>query len=237
MPMQQQRFSRIEDLSASDVQALLAHARAAPGAAVLRGRHVAVVSDTAASESADALAAAALALGATVVRLHPGKLRLEDRAGLRATALLLGRLYALIGVEGLDARAARTLGRWAGVPVLDGVAAPCHPSRLLADLLAMQEHAGRPPAEITLELAGDAAPASARAWRRLSGLTGLRIGGGPRDVAPGNGAFVFRPDAGAGLRLIAADGRVGDGDADALARRRLDAHRRVLSSLLVQLSG
>ncbi len=177
--------------SLRDMQSLLASAHTLRGsvgqARPLQGRHVALLTESLASPSSQVFSEAATALGATVVHLRPGPMRLLRvgaapgaadaalAADARQTAVLLGRLYCAIGCDGLQARAALELARWAAVPVLDTVAAQTHPTRLLGDLLAMCEDCGRPPAEITLCLgAGVRSPLAAQ-WRRLQQAVGVQI--------------------------------------------------------------
>jgi len=135
-------FNALEHMSADDVQGLLGSARRlrAGSGPALKGRHVAVLSEEpAAAPSADAVAGAAVALGATVVWLRPSTLALDETQRLRETARLLGRLYQLIAGDGLDPGVVAGLSRWAGVPLLIDVMAPSHPSRRLAEMLSAQE--------------------------------------------------------------------------------------------------
>ncbi|MDE2276835.1 MAG: hypothetical protein KGK09_11110 [Burkholderiales bacterium] len=241
---QSERLCSLDDLSPADVQGLLAVAAriGAPGVAgpALEGRHVVVVSEAPASTSAAALAAAAAALGAAVVRLRPDALQLEDRQRLRETARLLGRLYQLIGCDGLRPSAMAGLCRWAGVPVLGDVAGPCHPARMLGDLLAMQEHAGRPAAHITLGLADAPRSAVGRAWGRVSALTGLQlvsVGPAAAGRARSRCDFVLGPGphdppgAPSTLQVREAEG---DARAD-LGLLQASARHRLLQSLLSSL--
>lgn len=236
-----QRFSAFENMSLQDVQALLSGARVestVPGSALMN-RHVAVLCKPTLQASGDALAAAASALGATVVRLSSDTLRLDDRQCLRETARLLGRLYCLICSEGLGLAVNSGLSRWAGVPVLNDVTLPAHPTRILADLMSMQDHARRPAATITLGLSDDPDARTFRAWQLASGLTGLRVV--RIDAALASSAapecdFFFGPGPQCAAcrvpHLIAVDAVAGA--CTCLAAQQADARLRLLRSLLLQ---
>ncbi len=240
-----QRFGALHDMTSQDVLGLLAGAKSeATGlGAVLRNRHVAVLCEQEAGEhgaghAADALAASASALGATVAHLRPSSLALHGQPGLHETAQMLGRLYCLVCSEGLKPTVNAGLGRWAGVPVLSDVTAPSHPVRMLADLLVMQEHAGRPPGAITLGLAADAA--SMQAWQHLAALTGLkvmRLDASAGLAAPAGCNFFMgcaaQCSAAEQPHLMAADPATGDGQC--LAHRLPDAQHRLLRCLMTQL--
>lgn len=232
-------------MSPQDVQVLLSGAsvESTLACSALTNRHVAVLCRPTLHAPGDALAAAASALGATVVRLNPDTLRLDDRQRLRETAKLLGRLYCLICSEGLGLAVNSGLSRWAGVPVLNDVTVAPHPTRILADLMSMQEHARRPAATITLGLSDDPDATTFRAWKLASGLTGLRIvriDAPMATSAPPACDFFFgqRPHCAACRvpHLMAADA-VAAGACMCLAAQQADAHHRLLRSLLLQVSG
>ncbi len=138
-------------LAGDEAQALLAEAMAMKRAkggvsAILRGRHVALLCEPSApadaQAGADAFTAAATALGAVVVRLQPSKLQLGGRRLRRDVARTLGGLYSAIACEGMDEQLVAQLLRWTGVLVLHGVAAPTHPTWLLAGEMTAGEQAG-----------------------------------------------------------------------------------------------
>ena len=145
----------------SDTPSLLAAAAAfkrAEGARPLRDKHVAVLCEQAHDPSAEVFTAAAIALGAAVVRIRPSMLRLDARQWRRDTARALGRLYGAIDCDGMDDSLVEQLARWSGVPVFNALAAPSHPSWILAAELTSREQ-GRPAA------AGDGAAGQSPQWR------------------------------------------------------------------------
>ncbi len=125
------------------VAAALALKHAAPAQA-LRGRHVAVLSETLADGAGEVFSNAARALGAVVVHIRPSSLLLATPRSQRHTAHALGRLYAALSCAGVAAAALGALQRWSGVPVFGDLAAPSHPSWALAAQMAAREQAQLP---------------------------------------------------------------------------------------------
>lgn len=239
-----QRFSSFDNMSAADVQALLAGAQSLEGTvgSALKNRHVAVLCEQPMSAAVNALAAAAVSLGAAVVRLVPSTLALRDLTAIRQTARLLGQLYGVICTAGLEPSINTSLARWAGVPVLSDLTVASHPVQILADLLVMQQHARQPIASLTLGLRADTDAASLRAWQQVSALTGLKIsrfdepppadpvqicdfhvGSGPQP-----GGSVWQP--------LVASGQAA-GRCDCLVEQQLDARQRLLKSLMAQVAS
>jgi ornithine carbamoyltransferase len=169
----------VDELSAPDARAMLALAQAlkrADGAhASLHGRHIAVLCEDAGGASADAVAAAAAALGAQVARIRPSALRLSATDDLREGARYLGRFYQAIACDGLSRPQMERLAEWSQLPVCNDVAAAGHPTHLLADLMTMAETSRKPIGELTLCIVGDAASSLVEGWQRLASLTGLGL--------------------------------------------------------------
>jgi hypothetical protein len=116
-------------LSAADVQALRSAAdgfkRAAQAGmerpALLKGKHIAVLSDGPVSEEGRDVARAATLLGARVSEL--GIAALLDGSRADASMRMLPRLYDLVWCDGLPAQRARALQAGTGVPVWSGLGA------------------------------------------------------------------------------------------------------------------
>ena len=69
---------------------------------------------------------------------------------------MLGRLYDAIEYRGSSQQNAEILGRWAGVPVWNGLTDEWHPTQSLCDMLTMREHSQKRDAEIVFAFCGDA---------------------------------------------------------------------------------
>jgi ornithine carbamoyltransferase len=169
----------VDALSSFDVGRLLAAAqifkRAGGSVSPLRGKHVALLSDTPHSANALVFADAVTALGASLSMVPSQGARLEDPLQGAAAARMLGRLYDAVGCDAADPALLTRLARESGVPVLNLPDSPLHPMRLLADLLTMQEAGANTLAHLSLCVVGDADSAPAARWHHLSRATGLQV--------------------------------------------------------------
>ena len=208
-------------------------------ARLLEGRHLAIVVAGTGDPSAEVFIDAARALGASLARISPDDLALEDVARAADTARLLGRLYAVVGCAGLGPRSVAVLRHACGVPVLDDLAAAAHPSRLLADVMTLKQawrnaEAGTP-ARPRLGVYGPARSALLRAWKNIGAASGVDV----VDLsAPGAAAaaaaldFVCRPGQPPELLALGAHGATA-GPREALLVS-LAAQQRCNHSLVVQ---
>lgn len=127
----------LEGLTSSDLSSLLRTAESLRLAAEagrpqqpLRGKNIAVMSESDDDQAVQGFTAAASALGARVSHIRPG--------APKDTAALLGRLYDAIECEGLSDDMVRELERGVGRPVLCGLGGAA------ADLVAHGRHASTP---------------------------------------------------------------------------------------------
>jgi ornithine carbamoyltransferase len=172
----------LDSLSRTDVMALLdgagllkQAARAGQPSTPLRGKNLALLGEG----QNQLLGRAATELGAKVAFLSA-----PAGSGLTDSARLLGRLYDAVDGGPMAAAALEQLDRDAGVPVFNGLGADEHPTRVLAELLAMRERAGKPLSGLKLVFIGDPDTACGKALRQAAALTGidLRLGGPPADA-------------------------------------------------------
>ena len=153
--------------------------------APLRGRNLAMLDDTTPSEAVGNLRSAALGLGAQVSHLRPGDARISPQTIDTATARMLGRLYDAIDCESIPAERVADVDRESGVPVFNGLGGRQHPTRVLAELLAMQDHCGKPLDRLSVCFVGDPRSPCGDALLRVAAATGfeLRVAS-PRDRWP-----------------------------------------------------
>ncbi|MFT3664565.1 hypothetical protein [Piscinibacter sp.] len=180
----------VENLSSADIRELLDTARRLRAAmrdsqagTPLRGRNLALLNDAAPAEGAGSLRHAAVGLGAQVSHLRPSEARLS--AADAATARLLGRLYDAIDCEDMPAALVAEVAREAGVPVFNGLGGARHPTRVLAELLAIQERSGKALDTLSLRFVGDPGSACGAALLRAAAACGIELRiAAPRDRWP-----------------------------------------------------
>jgi len=168
----------LDALSGDDVLALLETARALKRAGVpprtLRGKNIALLSDTPGNGHVAAFEGAATGLGAQVARIRPGASPGTPYAA-NGTARVLGRLYDAVDCEGLDPRYVQQIDRDAGVPVYNGLAGSEHPTHALAVLLGLQERTGKPLAQLRVAYLGDSRTRAGDALLQAAALTGMEL--------------------------------------------------------------
>ena len=137
---------RLDPSSPVDRELVLANARLLRHAldplqrqALLRGKNLALMCESAEAPDAVRFREAAIDLGAHVAVLRTGIAEMPLPDVRRHTARLLGRLYQGIECQGLPADVVAELRNEAGIPVYDGVASATHPFARLAELLDEHE--------------------------------------------------------------------------------------------------
>jgi len=78
------------------------------------------------------------------------------KESMKDTARVLGRMYDGIEYRGYAQEIVEALGKYAGVPVWNGLTTEFHPTQILADFLTMQEHSDKPLHHVSFAYLGDA---------------------------------------------------------------------------------
>lgn len=176
-PLHHRSLWSLDGLTSRDLSSLLDTAQSLKAAAQaghpqqpLRGKNIAVMSESNDGQALQGFTAAATELGARVAHIRP--------SSSQETAQLLGRLYDAIECEGLPGDMLRDLDRNAGRPVFNGLGEAGHPLRVLGDLMTLREHSGKPMKDITVSFRGNTGSPDARAWQKSAALAGfsLRMG-------------------------------------------------------------
>lgn len=232
----------LDELTAPDARALLATARAfkqAKGHGLpLKGKHVAVLCECPPGAVADVFTVAARGLGAQVTSIRPSESRLVDSDDIRAMARILGRLYDAIECDGMDPAFMLELARTAAVPVTNVLLQDRHPTRMLADLMTMQEFSAGPVEALTVCVVGDERSPWSVVWREFAAVCGLVVFAGDPceavDLATRPIVFVCDPqgarcsDGHPALKMAGSGSR----RAVSLARQQVTNHRFVVQALL-----
>ena len=120
----------------------------------LKHRNVVLLFDKTSTRTRCAFEVAALDEGAHVTILSNSQMGKKE--SIEDTAKVLGRFYDGIEYRGFSQTLVEDLARFSGVPVWNGLTDRYHPTQVLADLMTIEEHAGKPLTGIKLAFVGDA---------------------------------------------------------------------------------
>ena len=146
----------------------------------LVGRNIALIFEKSSTRTRCAFEVAAHDQGAHVTYLDPSGSQLGKKESVKDTARVLGRMFDGIEYRGFAQATVETLGKFAGVPVWNGLTDEWHPTQMLADMLTMHEHSYKHPNEIAYCYLGDARNNTARSLL----ITGAMLGMDVRIAAP-----------------------------------------------------
>ena len=122
----------------------------------LKGKNIALIFEKASTRTRCAFEVAALDQGAHVSYLGPGGSQIGQKESMKDTARVLGRMYDGIEYRGYGQDIVEELGKYAGVPVWNGLTNEFHPTQILADFMTMLEHSDKPLNKISFCYMGDA---------------------------------------------------------------------------------
>jgi ornithine carbamoyltransferase len=122
----------------------------------LKGKNIALIFEKASTRTRCAFEVAAYDQGAHVTYLGPTGSQIGQKESMKDTARVLGTMYDGIEYRGYGQEIVEELGKYAGVPVWNGLTNEFHPTQILADFLTMEEHADKPLNEIIFCYLGDA---------------------------------------------------------------------------------
>jgi ornithine carbamoyltransferase len=122
----------------------------------LKGKNIALIFEKSSTRTRCAFEVAAFDQGAQVTYLGPSGSQIGQKESMKDTARVLGRMYDGIEYRGFGQAIVEELARYAGVPVWNGLTNEFHPTQILADLMTMTEHSGKPLNMISFCYLGDA---------------------------------------------------------------------------------
>ena len=141
----------------------------------LAGRNIALIFEKPSTRTRSAFDVAAHDQGAHVTYLGPDESQLGHKESTKDTARVLGRMFDGIEYRGFSQTDVEVLGRYAGVPVWNGLTDQWHPTQMLADILTMQDHAAKPLDRISYCYLGDARNNTANSLLVTGALFGLDV--------------------------------------------------------------
>ena len=122
----------------------------------LKGKNIALIFEKDSTRTRCAFEVAALDQGAHVTYLGPSGSQIGKKESMKDTARVLGRMYDGIEYRGYAQNIVEELGKYAGVPVWNGLTTEFHPTQILADFLTMMEHSDKPLHQVAFAYLGDA---------------------------------------------------------------------------------
>ena len=141
----------------------------------LVGRNIALIFEKASTRTLSAFEVGAHDQGAHVTYLGPEESHIGHKESLRDTARVLGRFFDGIEYRGFSQQSVETLGRYAGVPVWNGLTDQWHPTQMLADILTMRDHATKPLGQVAYCYLGDARNNTANSLLVTAALLGMDV--------------------------------------------------------------
>ncbi len=122
----------------------------------LAGKNIALIFEKDSTRTRCAFEVAAYDQGARVTYLGPSGSQIGKKESMKDTARVLGRMYDGIEYRGYGQAIVEELGKYAGVPVWNGLTNEFHPTQILADFLTMMEHSDKPLHQVSFAYCGDA---------------------------------------------------------------------------------
>jgi len=122
----------------------------------LQGKNIALIFEKASTRTRCAFEVAAYDQGARATYLGPSGSQIGYKESMKDTARVLGRMYDGIEYRGFGQNVVEELGKYAGVPVWNGLTNEFHPTQILADFLTMKEHSEKPLSRVKFCYLGDA---------------------------------------------------------------------------------
>ena len=122
----------------------------------LKGKNIALIFEKSSTRTRVSFEVAAYDQGAHVTYLGPSGSQIGHKESMKDTARVLGRVFDGIEYRGFAQETVEILGKYAGVPVWNGLTNEYHPTQILADLLTMDEHNKKHLSDISYAYMGDA---------------------------------------------------------------------------------
>ena len=164
-------FLSLEDFTPEEIRYLLdlghdlkAKRRTGVHDPQLTGKHIVLLFEKTSTRTRCAFEVAATQEGAHVTYLDAGSSQMGKKESLEDTAKVLGRFFDGIEYRGYLQSSVEDLAKFSGVPVWNGLTDADHPTQILADLMTVEEHCGKPLHQIKVVFPGDVRNNMCYAW-------------------------------------------------------------------------
>lgn len=142
-------FLKLIDFSSQEIRYLIELAknlksmkRAGVPHRYLEGKNIVLLFEKTSTRTRCSFEVAGSDLGMGVTYLDPAGSQMGHKESIADTARVLGRMYDGIEYRGFSQETVEELGKYAGVPVWNGLTDEWHPTQMLADMLTVEEHFG-----------------------------------------------------------------------------------------------
>lgn len=149
MSLKGKNFLKLLDLTPEEIRGLLdlaadlkAKKKAGIDHRICQGKNIALLFEKDSTRTRCAFEVAGYDLGMGVTYLGPTGSQMGKKESIADTARVLGRMYDGIEYRGFGQEIVEQLGKYAGVPVWNGLTNEFHPTQILADFLTIREHFG-----------------------------------------------------------------------------------------------
>ena len=147
--MKGKHFLKLLDFTPAQITALIdsaadfkAKKKAGIPHKIHEGKNIVLLFEKDSTRTRCAFEVAGADLGMSVTYLGPSGSQMGKKESIADTARVLGRMYDGIEYRGFGQEIVEDLGKYAGVPVWNGLTNEFHPTQILADFLTIQEHFG-----------------------------------------------------------------------------------------------
>ncbi len=192
--LQGKNFLKLLDFSPEEIKYLLWLSQVLKGEKyadeefkTLKRKNIALIFEKTSTRTRCAFEVAGYDQGANVTYLGPSGSQIGHKESMEDTARVLGRMYDGIEYRGFGQEIVELLGKYAGVPVWNGLTDEFHPTQVLADALTMKEHSNKKYKEMKFAYLGDSRYNMANSLM----IMGAKLGMDVRIAAPKS----LQPDA------------------------------------------
>ena len=150
MNLKGKNFLKLLDFTSEEIQGLIdlaadlkAKKKAGIPHKLCEGKNIALIFEKTSTRTRCAFEVAGYDLGMGVTYLDPTGSQIGKKESIADTARVLGRMYDGIEYRGFGQEIVEELGKYAGVPVWNGLTNEFHPTQILADFLTITEQFGK----------------------------------------------------------------------------------------------
>ena len=155
-------FLTLQDLTPEEIRYLLdlshdlkAKRRTGTAGKTLQGKNLVLLFEKTSTRTRCAFETAMKQEGGSVTYLDANSSQMGKKESLEDSAKVLGRFFDGIEYRGYAQEAVEDLAKYSGVPVYNGLTDVDHPTQILADMMTIEEHCGKPLSETKVVFVGD----------------------------------------------------------------------------------